>query len=304
MADRIASYASTSSLMAQALRLQSTYAKTNAQQSSGLKSEHYEGISGEAKKLINLQTQFDSISAYSSVISSATSTMNSMQGALDNVSKMFTTILGQLTQLQGGTAGGTSGPLTAAQVNSWRDELASLLNIKQGGQYVFGGSVTGTAPVDLADIDYDPTADGTVPDTGYYQGDSELASVRANDHLRVSYGISADNPAFEKAFRALSLLAANPTDTATITQAHALMKEASAGAADLSGVLASKTAVLEQEANLHVATLDYLDTRITELREVDITQTAVQLAQLEAQLEASYSTLTTLMNLKLTDYLR
>jgi len=53
--------------------------------------------------------------------------------------------------------------------------------------------------------------------TSYCQGDGEAASVRVSDSQIVSYGVTADNTAFEKALRAMSLVANNsPLSTDTL----------------------------------------------------------------------------------------
>ncbi len=81
-------------------------------------------------------------------------------------------------------------------------------------------------------------------------------------------------------------------------------RKAADAVADVTASLASKAGVLGNEINTQTAMLDYLDANISDLRNVDLAQATLELAQIETQLEASFSTLSTLLKLKLTDYLR
>jgi flagellar hook-associated protein 3 FlgL len=305
MSDRISSYATTGSLMQQALRLQSNYTSTVQQQSSGLKSETFSGIAGDAKKILNLESQFSSITANIAAINTAQQRITSMQGALEGMTSLFTTVLSQLSAAQSGSNADSLTNLSASTATDWRDTLVGLLNTEFAGGYLFGGSDDTIKPVNLSAVGYDSASQtAATADTGYYQGDASLDTVRASGSLTVTYGVTANNAAFEKAIRALTLVTNNPNDSATIQSAYTLMQEAANGVADLSAILTSKASLLEQQANMHTATLDYIDSAISDLRNVDIAATTVQLTQMETQLEASYSTLSNLLNLKLTDYLR
>jgi len=303
MTDRISTYATSASLTNQALKLQSRFATTQQQQSSGLKSEHYDGIARDSKRLLNLQSQFDAITANVTSISAAQSRLTAMQNAMDGIQDLFTSVLAQFSQAQAGGYTEASSAITAAQSQAWRDELVSLLNTQYGGSYLFGGGAKDTAPVNLSAAGYDPNDLSVYPDYGYYQGDDVTDSVRASQTLRIDYGVTAENSAFEKAIRALSTAIVNPADPEILARAQALIKEASNEVADISGILTGKASILEKESQMHAATLDYLDSAISDLRNVDMASTTLQLTQLETQLEASYATLSKLLSLKLSDYL-
>ena len=48
------------------------------------------------------------------------------------------------------------------------------------------------------------------PPAGYYAGNNDVASAQVDSHLNVSYGVTADNPAFEQVVRVLNFLANAP----------------------------------------------------------------------------------------------
>lgn len=302
MVDRIASYGQTNALITQAMRLQAKYASTQAQSVSGLKSENFDGIAKDTQRLLNLESQFSTITAQIETMSAAQNRLTAMQSATDSISSLLTQVMSALTQAMSGGASMDTTTVTTAQAQGWLDSLVSTLNSKYGSSYLFSGSARDVAPVDLTDADYDATQTATA-NTDYYQGDGTLDTVRASGHLKLTYGVTADNTAFEQAIRALQLIAANPDDQTALTEAHTLLGNASDAVADISGVLASKASILSAESETQTAMLDYLDTNISDLRSVDMAQATIELTQIETQLETSFSTLSTLLKLKLTDYL-
>ncbi len=100
------------------------------------------------------------------------------------------------------------------------EQMASLLNTQYNGGYLFGGSATKTAPVDISSATYAAASSPSTADTNYYQGDSQLGAVRVSDNQTVSYGVTADNTAFEQIMRAMNLVASNsPLSTDTLNEA-------------------------------------------------------------------------------------
>lgn len=302
MVDRIASYGHTNTLITQAMRLQAKYAETQAQSVSGLKSENFDGIAKDSQRLLNLESQFAAITTQIETMTSAQNRLTAMQSATSSISDLLTQVMSVITQAISGGSGTDVETVTTAQAQAWLDGLVNTLNSKYGSSYLFSGSAKDVAPVSLSDADYDATQTASA-NTDYYQGNQTLDTVRASDHLKLTYGVTADNAAFEQAIRGLQLLAANPTDQTALEQAHALVSNASDAVADISGVLASKASIISAESETQTAMLDYLDTNISDLRSVDMAQATVELTQIETQLETSFSTLSTLLKLKLTDYL-
>jgi len=75
--------------------------------------------------------------------------------------------------------------------------------------------------------------------------------------------------------------------------------------------LAILQATVAQDANTVQAQLldnqeevNLITAQITTIREVDVAEASVRLKQIETQLEASYTVTSTLLNLKLSDYIR
>ncbi|OYW14252.1 MAG: hypothetical protein B7X02_00435 [Rhodospirillales bacterium 12-54-5] len=303
MTSRIASFPNSNGLIAQSLQLQADYNTTSAQASSGLKAQYFSGISGDTKELVNLSSQYQSITNYGSNITHATNKLNVIQDVVSSINDLLSTVKSQLTSIGSGTNGNSNGALTTTQANSWKTQLASLLNTQYAGEYLFGGSVTDTAPVNLSAAGYAPTSFSTA-DTGYYQGNSASNSVRASKDLTVTFGITANNSAFEQVFRSLSILAADPTTSATITSTQNMISSAFNSVADMSSDLTTKINILNNESQMQSATLEHLSSSISSLRDVDIAAASANLSQLNTQLQASYSALALVLKMNLSTYLR
>ena len=132
------------------------------------------------------------------------------------------------TQLSAATTG--SGTATASAISSAQQmllQMGSLMNTQYDGQYRLwrrphrhgaGRSVRPSRP---------GPARLTTADTSYYKGDGEIASVRVSDDQTVSYGVTADNPAFEQVMRVLKFVANSSSLSSTdITQALDLASNA------------------------------------------------------------------------------
>ena len=76
------------------------------------------------------------------------------------------------------------------------DQVGSLLNVKLDGRYLFAGSATDTAPVDLTALAAPPSTYPSTADTSYYNGDGVTLSTKAGPNLDIDYGVKADEPGF------------------------------------------------------------------------------------------------------------
>jgi len=304
MTFRISTYTATNNLFGTTQRLQVNYAKASMQQASGLRSENFEGISADAQRLLTLYADQNNLTGQALAISSAQSRLGAMQNIMSTVSDTLNKVMNLYVNVQNGLDLVAGAPSNVQQATVLRDSIVSLLNSKIGDVYLFGGSVYDRPPVDLTDPAWTPLPSPGGPDYDYYQGDNVVDSVRASDSQRVDYGILASNPAFEKVLRSLTIFINNPTNPTVITEAFDLNRQAIDETAAVNGVLLSRSNIVADAAKLNSGISAYLDDTISKLRDVDTAQAAVQLSQLETQLQASFSSMSKLLQLRLTDYLR
>ncbi len=306
MSDRIATFTQTNQLINNNLRLQSNYGEKQLQISSGFKSNDYAGIARDTSRLLNLETDYDKI---------VQQTENS-QVALDRTNIMFSVMANMISQtdafmadLQQTVSGfGLTGPDLVNNAQTSLNQFTGGLNTASADRFLFAGSNTQIAPVDLTD----PAWGGqlfvlpgpSVADTNYYQGNDYIQTVESTDGFNVDYGVRANNSAFEKIIRAYDLVITNPTDPDTIAEAYRVMQEGQSELQILNASLSQRAQTLDQQIRNNEEELVLIDTQIVTIREVDVADATVNLKQIETQLEASYQVTAIMLDLKLSDYFR
>lgn len=238
---RVASLASHTILLSRMQQLQRNLHDMEEQVSTSKKSQDYSGISVTSLRLVTIENQRDMTTRLKQGNELATVRAKVMEGALDSSA---TTIRDMRNALRDFSL--KTGNLSVKDVEDIRKKafagmrsLELSLNAGVDGSYVFGGGRTNTRPVDLGSYKtadefgarysiagdaFDPsgeprpfptTADDHVTDPAYYyQGDQLTLSHRVDENATMQIGVKADDPAFEKAFRAMGMIAQDWGDAA------------------------------------------------------------------------------------------
>ncbi|WP_251756406.1 flagellin [Pleomorphomonas sp. JP5] len=295
---RVATFASSDRLLQAALKIQAKQAEATLQQASGQISEDYGGLGRAAGSVVSLQSSISMSKAYAEAASTAGNRVEAMYDAVDSIIDQITGMKATLSSFSSTTSGTDELKVTAEEM---LESLASLMNTQLGGRYLFSGSAVEIAPIDLGSL-----ASATTPstsDTSYYKGDEAAASVKVSSEQTVTYGVTADDENFEKALRALSLVASGATDDDTLSEASDLLDEAISGLATVQTRLslnasALKTAISDQETYQ-----DFADNLATSLSGVDVAVVAAEMSAYETQLQAAYAAIGNIASLKLSSYL-
>lgn len=300
MVDRISTFGHSATLTKDLMRLQSNYASYEKQSSSGLKSDNYQGIASNTQKLLNMESDYRSLSSQTENAQTSLDRVNAQYNTIQSISDLLSTFRSNLSAAMSGSTDNSS--FTNLATNT-QQEMASLLNTQLAGRYLFAGSATDTAPVNLTDAAYSAATTPSTADTNYYQGDDFISSVQASDTLNVSYGITANNSAFEQAFRALNLVINNPSDSATLNEAYTLLTSAITDTSVLATNNSNAATSLDSQIDQNMEHLNLIDDLVSDIKNVDLASVTVKLSELETQLETSYSLATKLLQLNLADYL-
>lgn len=225
--------------------------------------------------------------------------MQAADSALDGLVSIAERARNLLVQrLDGAT--GREVPL-AAETEAMLAEVASKLNATFDGSYLFGGSRSGTPPVEL------PTPPITSADpTLYYQGDEVRASSRIEEGAVLEHGVLASEAPFAHLIAALGLAgsAHAADDQAGLEAALSQVGEALSGIVDVRSRHAVATARVETVAESQQSTILYLDEVIASIEDTDLPEVMARLSRDQANLEAAYLVMGRLNSLSLTDYLR
>jgi flagellar hook-associated protein 3 FlgL len=302
MAMRVATFGISDQMIAAALRTQSIMANQQIQEASGQVSSDFAGYGSSTQQILNLQV---SVSRSQSYIDSATQADNKIQVMYSTVNSVADLLTQFRTLLTAASNSASTDPTSVSQsAQDMLEQMASLLNTQYSGSYLFGGARTTSAPVDIGSATYAAATSPSTADTSYYQGDDEAASVRVSDSQTVSYGVTADNTAFEQALRAMNLVANNsPLSTDTLNESLDL----ATSAVDAVGVVQSKisnaSSSVERASAAQSDYQSFAQTLGSDLTSVDVAAVTAQLSTYQAQLTASYAAIAKVQSLDLASYL-
>ncbi len=152
------------------------------------------------------------------------------------------------------------------------------------------------------DIGYDSS------NPSYYRGAKDTLSVRIGDDMTVDYGITADDPAFEKLIRALyTVKNANVTpgniDRATLEGALGLAIEAIGDLPVTVSEIGASRLTFQRFKNTHEDFLVFTQETVSQIENVDVAEAVARLSTEQLLLEASYMLIAQLRQLSLANFL-
>ncbi len=302
MITRVATFPLSDQMISGALRTEATMANLQVQEASGVQSQFLAGYGADTQQVINLQVSVTRAQSYIDAATFADTKIQLMYSKMTTVTDSLTNLRSLLSAASTGTGTATAATISGAQ--QMLEEMKGVLNAQYNGQYVFGGSDVTTAPVDLSTF---ATGAGslTTTDTSYYQGNGDIASVRVSGDQTVSYGVTADNPAFEQVMRVLKFVANSTTlSSSDISNAMDLASKAVDAVATVQAKLSNADAQIKTAQASQVDYQNYAKTLDANLTGVDVAAVTAQLATYQAQLSASFSALAKIQSLNLVSYLR
>jgi flagellar hook-associated protein 3 FlgL len=302
MFTRVATFALSDHMVTGALRTEATMADLQVQENTGVKSQNLAGYGADTQQVINLQVSVTRAQSYIDAATAADSKVQVMYSAVGTMTDIITKLRTQLSAATTGSSTATTSAISSAQ--QMLQQMGSLLNTQYNGEYVFSGARVSTAPADLSSF-ATGTGSLTTADTSYYQGDSEIASVRVAADQTVSYGVTADNPALEQVMRVLKFVANSTTLSSTnITDALNLASSALDATATVQAKLSNSAAQIESASSLQSDFQSFAQTLGTNLTGVDVAALTAQLATYQAQLTASFSAISKIQGMSLASFLR
>ncbi len=170
------------------------------------------------------------------------------------------------------------------------------------------------------------TAPGTIAATPYYRGDAINLSHRPSTQREVDWDLTAADPAFEKAFRAMALIAQGAfgseggldQNTSRVNQALYLVRSSLAvtvtgtppfGTEEIGSIeavtqrIGYKQVLLKETNEVHVSFRSFLETRMNKIENIDRTEVMTNILDDSRTLEASYQALARIRELTLVNFL-
>ncbi|MGD1876921.1 MAG: flagellin [Kiloniellaceae bacterium] len=304
---RVANFAQHQLTMSYTMRTQSAMAQRVIDMASGTRGQSYSSISSQSSELVNVERSIARTTQFNRNIDAALTRLGVMESSVGIMVQRATEVLSIMSSAMSGE--NISDVPLQEFASTFLAEAESLLNTQHEDRYLFAGSQTNNPAVDLSDPAYTPQAGLPglfTADFDYYQGDTLTLSVRTAETFETSYGVTADEPAFEQMLRALSYMdyAGANQDGAVLEQAFTMMKAAVDGLSDIRGRIGASSKVLESAKSGHEDYLTYATNLVSTLEDVDVAEATTLLAQDDVQLQASYMSLSRLSQMSLLNYLR
>ena len=149
------------------------------------------------------------------------------------------------------------------------------------------------------------SAAGTTTDSAAYTAES--ATIDSGD--TINYGVTSNNPAFQKIIAGLQYMqaAGNTTDSATyaadIAQASSLLDSGLSALQTVHSSVAYSIDSLTTETTTQNDAITSLTDQLDNIQQVNVAQVSTEITALESQLQASYSVTGTIERMSLVDYL-
>lgn len=304
---RVTDFAQQNFIFAQIQALQSRAAEQNIAITSGKVTQRYSGISSESRRLVSIEATHVRITRFVSnneLVDQRLQTMESSVSQLVDIASSFRTELVGALNSNNATVSGID-----TKAADLLQQAAGILNIDFDGRYLFAGSKTNTTPVDLTATGFvvPPSTYPSSADTNYYLGDNTTLAAQAGPDLSLSYGIRADESAFEKLIRSLNLVstavvAPNP-DTARLNEGLRLAEEAVTELAQVVSRIGVTRSAIDTANKGHQETLLYAEESIGEIANTDLAKAITILTGDRASLEASFATLAQMRSISLINFL-
>jgi len=292
-----------SNLVTSLNQTQATEQQLTAELSSGVRVNSLSDdplAAGENVQLLNQIEQDDSFTHTSSLV----------QGQLQVADSALGSVVAQLTQAVSLATGANNGTLNASdlksisnQIAGIRDEVVALANTSYQGQYIFGGSQTGTTPFNMSSA--------TTPATATYNGDATVNYLVTPNGQRIQLNVPG-NQIFTAA-GANSVLATLNQLVADFASGHAAGNSV-ADTTTLSSALnfvSQQRVVLDNSLTRLTSATDAANSEQTQLRvaqtnlmQADVAKVATQLSLAETQQTALESVIAQLGAGSLFDKLR
>ncbi|HBU99462.1 flagellin [Thalassospira lucentensis] len=140
-------------------------------------------------------------------------------------------------------------------------------------------------------------------DVDYYEGDQQILKARVDDQYDVSFGILADNPAFQKLIQGLGIASATD-DEDSLVVALRFISDAIDELPNVQGQIGLDIANIERFESRHEDFKVFAAQAISDIETVDVPLTLAELSQHETALQASFISISRASELSLANYLR
>lgn len=271
--------------------------------SSGFKTESFQGLHGQVEQFTFLEARINKAQAYEENNAVNISRMQTMGVVLDQVIEIADQMENLMTLRRDGAM--EQNIQFEQQMRGKLESLISELNTTFEGKFILGGTRTNVPPVINDPTTPGPITFGTL-DTGYYQGSTESATMRADDNVTFTHDIRADSTGFQKVMHAAFWAIEGHTQDDDTMMVNAL---------DMIQSGIQDVIAMQADNNVDMTRLEEINDRHESLRlywrgvsesivKTDLVSASTQVAIDQAVLQATFQSFAAVNQLRLSDFLR
>lgn len=300
---RVATFSQSAQMTTMALNNQAKVSEASVQVATGYKTQMLADLGGaDVIRTIDLTAALAASEARQSVLEQELNRVEVMHSTASAMIDLLSQIRTSISAAMDGNV--SEAEFLKTEAEGVLEDMVGLMNTTFEGRSLFAGTATNIEPVDISALAV-PTIPSTA-DTSYYTGNDDVMSVTLGTGATVDYGVTADNPAFEEAIRALNILAnltTSPADTVAMSEAYDLATGAIDGMTAVQGGMSLAAERIEEDLYRESNVAAMAETTLADLTAVDVAQATVELEHYQTLLEASYSAIAKVSSLSLADYL-
>ncbi len=293
----------TQTLISLSTKKQEELQRVSIQIATGYEHQDFQGLAsdGRVEKFISLTSTINTTETFkksNEIISSRTQTT---EQALDQLIEVAQEIAQTIAQ-RNNAASGDNVPVNVL-APAYLDSIASALNTRFDGRYLFAGTKTDTRPVENIQSS-NVASDGTIS-TSYYRGNDAIASIKISQTQELSYGVNANNEAFQKLIGSVHLLIDGDAtdDSEKIGDALDLVNEAIEQIVSISASASSSTNTILQTNSVLSDVNKLAQQNLLDVSSVNLAEASTRLAELETTIQATYLAFNRLSGLRLSNFL-
>lgn len=317
MIGRVGSFSQAQSLINEVMQQQTNMAQADQQVSTGFVSPNYQGMASQADALLGAQAVQSQTQNYANANTQLSNTLQTYNTALTGLASTSES----LRQAVMNALATNSGTALMSQVQSLLQQASDQLNTQVNGQYIFGGTNTGTPPVNTTTTTA-LAALGTPPAAAFSNNQTKL-QAQVDQNTTVTYGqlASSVGTGLLQSIQGLAQFNAGTVpsgatgpagafgSTLTASQQNylnSILQTLSNNSATINDAAAQNGTLqseLQTVQNSQTTQLNTLSSFISNLQDVNSAQAISNLNQDQVSLQASYNVIKSLSQLSLANFL-
>lgn len=299
MYNRIGDFAQSELMTSQLLQTQTRTRIAQGQIGSGKRAERFQDLAPDVEQLLNSKLVLKQNQQFQKNITVTDKKLIAMESSIAGLAGLAARA--KTLALQRINDPNTFPGMMAGEFEALLDQSVANLNDAIDGRYLFGGSQTARAPVVL---DAAFAAFGSA-DTTYYQGDALTLSTRVDVDVEVETTMSADLEGFQALIGGLRGLINGDIvdDEAILENSLGLINDSINLMADYQADLGVRQNQLDRINQSHTDAEIYIEVRISEIEDIDLTEAITRLSRDQILLESAMATLGRLSRMTLAEYL-